>query len=170
MPAQETLVSVEDYLSTSYEGSDREYVDGQIVERNLGEKDHSRPQRKLIGFFIANENKLRTYGFPEQRVQVKPTRFRVPDVCVYIGSEPDQQVFRIPPFLAIEILSKEDRASDLQEKLDDYLSFGICFVWVIDPRTKRGYTYSLQDGCETVRPGLFTKGPEIDLPVEQLFD
>src|ERR1700676_5497880 len=108
MPVQETLVSVEEYLNTSYDGPDREYVDGRIVERNLGEKDHSRPQRKLIAFFVANENSLRTFAFPEQRVQVKATRFRVPDVCVYIGTEPDEQIFRTPPFLAIEILSKDD--------------------------------------------------------------
>ena len=99
MPVQESLVSVEEYLNTSYEGPDREYVDGRIVERNLGEKDHSRPHRKLIGFFIANEGTFRTYAFPEQRVQVKATRYRVPDVCVCIGARPAEQVFRTPPFL-----------------------------------------------------------------------
>src|ERR1700676_2242235 len=108
MLAQNTLVSVDEYLNTSYEGPDREYVDGRTLERNLGEKDHSRLQRKLMGFFIANEPTLGTFCFPEQRVQVKATRFRVPDVCVYLGQEPDEQVFRTPPFLAIEILSKDD--------------------------------------------------------------
>jgi Uma2 family endonuclease len=170
MPAQETLVSVDEYLNTSFEGPDREYVDGRIVERNVGEKDHSRPQRKLIGFFIEHESTLKTYAFPEQRVQVKATRFRIPDVCVYIGSEPSEQIFCTPPFLAIEMLSKDDRASDMQEKLDDYRSFGIPFVWVIDPRTRRGYTYSLEDGFETVQPGLRTKNPDIELPIERLFE
>ena len=42
-----TLVSVEDYLSTSY-SPDREYIDGRIVERNLGEKTHSSIQANLI--------------------------------------------------------------------------------------------------------------------------
>ena len=170
MPAQETLISVEEYLNTSYEGADREYVDGRILERNLGEKDHSRPQRKLIQFFGPLESTLRTFAFPEQRIQVKNTRFRVPDVCVYIGAAPDEQVFRRPPFLAIEILSKDDRASDLQEKLDDYQSFGAPFVWVIDPRTRRGYTYSLEDGFEARQLGLRTKNPDIELPVERLFE
>jgi len=170
MPVEQTLVSVEEYLNTSYDGADREYVDGRIVERNSGEKDHSRPQRKLIGFFGSLESTLRTYAFPGQRVQVSATRFRVPDICVYAGSEPDEQVFRTPPFLAIEILSKDDRASDVQEKLEDYRDFGIPFVWVIDPRTRCGYTYCLDDGFETVRPGLYTKYPDLDLPVSQLFE
>ena len=99
MQPASTLVSVEEYLRTSFSDGDREYVDGRIVERNLGEKDHSRTQRKLIAFFVAQEAALGTYCFPEQRVQVKRTRFRVPDVCVYIGREPQEQVFRTPPFL-----------------------------------------------------------------------
>ena len=167
MPAQQTLVSVEEYLNTSYDGPDREYVDGRIVERNLGEKDHSRPQRKLIAFFVSLESTLRTYAFPEQRVQVRATRFRIPDVCVYVGAEPDDQIFRTPPFLAIEILSKDDRASDLQEKLDDYRDFGIPFVWVVDPRTRTGNTYSWS---QPMQPGLHSKNPDIDLPVERLFE
>ena len=36
-----TLVSVEEYLRTSYPDADREYIDGRIVERNVGEVDHS---------------------------------------------------------------------------------------------------------------------------------
>jgi Uma2 family endonuclease len=169
MPVQQTLVSVEEYLNSSYEGPDREYIDGRIVERNLGEKDHSRPLRKLIGFFIANESTLHTYAFPEQRVQVKATRFRVPDISVCIGAEPDEQVFRTPPFLAIEILSKDDRAGELQEKLDDYRSFGIPFVWVIDPSIRHGYTYSLEDGYK-LQPGLHTWNPDLELPIKKLFE
>jgi Uma2 family endonuclease len=169
MPVQETLVSVDEYLNSSYDGPDREYVDGRIVERNLGEKDHSRPHRKLIVFFGSLENTLRTYSFSEQRVQVKATRYRVPDISVCIGAEPDDQVFHAPPFLAIEILSKDDRASELQEKLDDYRDFGIPFTWVIDPRIRRGYTYSLEDGYK-MRPGLHTQNPDLELPVEKLFE
>jgi Uma2 family endonuclease len=169
MLAQDTLVSVDEYLNTSYDGPDREYVDGRVLERNLGEKDHSGPQRELIVFFATRRGSPKTHVFPEQRVQVKTTRFRVPDVCVYLGSEPGEQVFRTPPFLAIEILSKDDRASDMQEKLDDYRDFQIPYVWVIDPRTRRGYTYSIEGGFK-MQQGLYTKNPDIELAVERLFE
>jgi Uma2 family endonuclease len=144
-------------------------VDGRVLERNSGEKDHSDPQRELIVFFATRRGSPKTHVFPEQRVQVKNTRFRVPDVCVYLGSEPGEQVFRTPPFLAIEILSKDDRASDMQEKLDDYRDFLIPFVWVIDPRTRRGYTYSLEGGFK-MQPGLHTTNPDIELAIERLFE
>jgi len=45
----------------------------------------------------------------EQRVQVKQTRFRVPDVCVLFAEAPTESIITHPPFLCVEILSKEDR-------------------------------------------------------------
>lgn len=169
MGSTATLVSVEEYLRTSFPEGDREYVDGQIVERNLGEKSHSRAQRQLILFFTAL---LRTHGthvFPEQCVQVSPTRFRVPDVCVYLGGEPEEEVFTAPPFLVIEILSPDDRASQMQEKIDDYLAFGVPQVWVIDPRLKRAWVYTTEGSHEAKDGVLRTADPEIALPLAELF-
>ena len=168
MQATLTLVSVEEYLTTSFQDGDREYVDGRIVERNLGEKDHSKTQGELIFFFRTLRPTHGTYAFPEQRVQVAPTRFRVPDICVYLGAEPDEQVFRTPPFLVIEILSKDDRASEVQEKIDDYLNFGVRFVWVIDPRVRRGYVHTA-DGSREAKDGVLrTSDPDIGLPLRDL--
>ena len=43
-------IPVEEYLSTSYR-PDRDYVDGEIEERNLGEKEHSILQLALAVLF-----------------------------------------------------------------------------------------------------------------------
>ena len=163
-------VSVEEYLRTSFSDGDREYVDGRIIQRNLGERDHSRVQRKVIGFFIAREQTLGTYCFPEQRVQVKPTRFRVPDICVYIGAEPAEQVFRTPPFLAVEILSKDDRAGDVAEKIKDYLDFGVRFVWIIDPAKGTGRVHTAAGSRPVEGNALWTQDPNMRLPLDSLFD
>ncbi len=56
------------------------------------------------------------FGCAEQRVQVSPTRFRIPDVCVVLG-KPDRQIFRTPPFLCIEILSQDDRMTRMKNGL-----------------------------------------------------
>jgi hypothetical protein len=48
MSDQSPLTSVEEYLNTSYPDGDREYVDGHIVERNLGEKPHSKVQGEVL--------------------------------------------------------------------------------------------------------------------------
>ncbi|MCP5120594.1 MAG: Uma2 family endonuclease [bacterium] len=163
-------VSVDEYLHTSFDGPDREYVDGRIVERALGEKDHSRLQRELTVFFIAREKTLGTFCFPGQRIQVTPTRFRVPDVCVYIGEEPDEQIFTGPPFLVVEILSKDDRASEVQEKIEDYLAFGVPYIWVIDPRTRRGYVHTIE-GSREARGGVLRTGqPAVEARLADLFE
>jgi len=117
-----TLIPVEEYLSTSYR-PDREYVDGTLVERNVGEWDHSELRMALSAYLFNRRRELNIHVLPEQRVQVKATRFRVPDVCVVTGDEPREQILTSPPFLCVEILSKDDRMSEMQERIDDYLSF-----------------------------------------------
>ena len=46
------LISVEEYLATSYR-ADRELIDGELVEWNADEFDHSRLQGALIGFLYS---------------------------------------------------------------------------------------------------------------------
>src|SRR5277367_4810025 len=102
-----TLVSVEDYLSTSY-SPDREYIDGRIVERNLGEKTHSSIQTNLIMYLGPQRKALGIKIFAEQRVQVSPKRFRVPDVTIVKASQIQGEIFTAPPHLCVEVLSKDD--------------------------------------------------------------
>src|SRR5208282_6240906 len=109
--ASRTLVSVEEYLRTSYR-PDCDYVDGEIVERNLGELDHSDLQTEISAYFRTRLRNRGVFAYVEQRVQVSPTRFRIPDVCV-LTSKPAEQIFRTPPFIVIEILSKDDRPSQM---------------------------------------------------------
>lgn len=162
-----TLITVQEYLSTSYR-PDRDYVDGAVVERNVGEKDHSRLQTDLSTYLNVRAKQWGISVFVEQRVQVKPTRFRVPDICVIAGAAPDEQVFAAPPFVCIEILSKDDRWSQVQERIDDYLSFDVRHVWVLDPRSRKGYDFTA-NGMHEVKE-LRTEHPEVRVPLEALFE
>ena len=168
MAAPPTLVSVAQYLSTSY-SPDREYVDGVIVERNWGEKGHSKTQRKFITYLDTRAEKLGIHVFPEQRIQVKPTHFRVPDICVVVGQEPEEEIFTLPPFLCIEILSKDDRAGDVQDKVDDYLAFGVRYVWLIDPIRRRAWVHTADGSHEAKDGALRTESPEIVVPLAEIF-
>jgi Uma2 family endonuclease len=164
----EALVPVEEYLRTTYH-PDCDYVDGEVLERNLGERDHSRIQRELIFFFRSRQQAWNVFVFPEQRVQVSPKRFRVPDVCVYLGEEPQDQIFRTPPFICIEILSPEDRWERMQQKTDDYLRFGVPYVWVLNPRELRAWAYT-KDGNTEIKDGsLRTVNPSLAVPLAEIF-
>jgi len=164
-----TLVSIEDYLSTSY-SPDREYIDGRIVERNLGEKTHSSIQANLLGWFWDRRKTLPLRAYPEQRIQVSPTRFRIPDVTVVQTSQFQGEIFKNPPYLCIEVLSKDDTMDYIQEKIDDYLRFGVSYVWIINPRLRKGYIATKSGLVEAQSGVLTTDDPAIQVPVSELFD
>jgi Uma2 family endonuclease len=100
---------------------------------------------------------------------VNPRRYRVPDVCVVVGPEPDEQVFTQPPFLCIEILSPEDRMNRMQVRIGDYLSFGVRYVWVVDPQSRKAWIYEPGQMREVLDGMLRTENPEIAVPLDEIF-
>ncbi len=161
------MVSVEEYFSTSY-SPDCDFVDGQLVDRNAGEWDHSELQLALGSYLLGIRKTNGFYVATEPRVQVSPTRFRIPDICVVLNRRPTTAVFREPPFLCIEILSAEDRASRVRQKIGDYLSLGVQYVWVIDPKTMEASIYSSSGVWEAKDGILFTKDPAITVSLPDL--
>ena len=137
MPVAE-LIPVEEYIRSSYE-PDCDYVDGELQERNLGEREHSLTQVEIAYYLLAKYPALRRRVLPEQRIQISPARFRVPDLCVQSPDAPREPILRTPPALCIEILSPEDRLSRTMQRLDDYFSIGVPVCWVIDPIGRRGW-------------------------------
>jgi Uma2 family endonuclease len=164
-----TLVSVQEYLAASFD-PDRDYVDGELQERNLGEQPHSLTQTNLASFLHQRRAKWGIRVLTEQRVQVSPTRFRVPDVCVLPASAPRDPIVRQAPFLCIEILSPDDRVSRLNERLLDYFQMGVRYVWVLDPLTRRAYCY-VPGGMHEVLDGVLrTNNPDIAVPLTDAFE
>jgi Uma2 family endonuclease len=162
------LVSVEEYLRTAYD-PDCDYVDGEVIERNVGERDHSELQFELGLLFRTRRPEWKTFAFVEQRVQVSKTRYRVPDVCVYVGDKPRDQIFRTPPFICIEVLSPEDRVARTQERIDDYLKFGVAYVWVINPANRRVWAYTTE-GSREIKDGILaTENPSLTVDLSEIF-
>jgi Uma2 family endonuclease len=128
-----TLVAlpVEEYLRTAYH-PDREYVDGQLVERNVGEYFHGRLQALLAALLVSRERQRRYRVITELRIRIGPARYRIPDLCVVALPHKVSPVLEKPD-LAIEIVSPDDRFSSVFEKVAEYLQAGIPNVWVIDP-------------------------------------
>lgn len=163
-----TLVSVAEYLNTSYPDGDKEYIDGEIQERNLGRFEHSSLQT-AIAIYLRSHYKTLWTGV-EIRVQVRPDRFRVPDVAMVPNPKPVNGVIVAPPHLVVEVLSPEDRAGQIQEKIDDYLSFGIPFVWIVNPETRKGYIHTA-DGSREAKDGILrVTNPDIELPLAEMFE
>lgn len=163
------FISVEEYLSTGYE-PDCEYDEGVIVERNLGEFEHSFLQAILTTLFTNNMDSWGVFGLPEQRVQIAARKFRVPDVCVLRVGDPTDDILTRPPLIAIEIMSPEDTMRRTARKAAEYLEFGIEHVWVIDPHARLAYR-GTNTGLERVPTGeLAVADTPIVVHIDELFD
>jgi Uma2 family endonuclease len=166
--ASATLVPVSAYLAETWH-PDKEYVDGELLERNVGAVDPALLQADLTIFLARFRAPLGVRILTEARVQVKSTRFRIPDICLVLGGVGGTPALDRPPFLCIEILSTDDSMSSMQERIADFLDFGVPYLWVIDPRLKRCYVYT-HDGMQTIVEGeLVTENPEIRLPLAAIF-
>lgn len=160
-----TLISLEEYLSTTYD-PDCEYVDGELLERNMGELDHSGIQGIVFAMLLSQRQQRGIHVFLELRVQVSATRFRVPDILVTLGKG---RILKEPPFLCIEILSPEDRTSRIEKKIDDYLKFGVQYVWLIDPAERTGWSYT-SEGKRQSADVLTTSDPQLTLSLKEVFE
>jgi Uma2 family endonuclease len=132
-----TLISVEEYLNTSYD-PDVEYVDGELVERNVGDWLHSLVQSNIIYAFRRKYPSVFTIG--ELRTRTRGTRYRLPDVCLLLAP-PKTRFLLAAPLVAIEIVSRDDRWDYTMDRLNELLEISTPNIWMIDPRHKTIYTY-----------------------------
>lgn len=135
-----TQIRAEDYLRMTFE-HDAEFVHGEIVERGMPDEIHSAIQFLILLRFGSLIESYSLYPRPEIRMQVAPEKYRIADVAIFAGSRP-KPVPDTPPLIVIEILSKDDRHSELIQKLDEYQQWGIPHLWVIDPMSKRFSLYT----------------------------
>ena len=163
-----TLISLEEYLHTTYR-PDCDFLEGVVEERNVGEEEHADIQGLLWGVF--HEHRL-AWGIrvrPELRLQVRPNRFRIPDVMVIRSSAPKERRVTIPPLLCIEVMSSDDTLRSLRARIDDYLAMGVKHVWVVDPWTRAGYQAS-EGGYKQPPDGILrVPGTEVVVSLAALF-
>jgi len=159
-------VSIEEYIGTEYE-PDCDFVDGELIDRNAGYYPHSGVLSELLYVLHAHRPAIRVY--PTLRMRVALNRIRVVDVCAVAGPEPKYEILQEPPFLCIEVLSHLDTLAAMQEKIDDYLGFGVANIWLIDSLDRRAWVYTT-DGSREVKDGVLrTEDPAITVPLSEVF-
>jgi Uma2 family endonuclease len=143
-----TKVSVHEYLGTHYR-PDVEYIDGELQERNVGEIEHAEMILAVLQWFLGRKQEWQIRILPDVRVQVKPERFRVPDICLCAASNTDARIVTTPPLLVIEVLSPEDRIGDYRVRIADYHEMDVRSIWILDPETRKGWDCSSGNWIET---------------------
>lgn len=153
-----------------------ELVNGELLERSMS-GDSSRIAMELVmllgqfvkihglGTIFGPDCGFKCFGPAED-----PERVRMPDVSFIksgrISAEQSAAGYvEVVPDLAVEVVSPNDKASELNEKLEEYLQAGVKLVWIVHPKTRTvavhradGSSSRLHDADalsgETVVPGF----------------
>jgi Uma2 family endonuclease len=125
-----------------YSSDDRrcELVKGRIVRMSPVGPEHGRRVVRLI-VLLEPHVRVRDLGLVLTEVGFKlasnPDTVRAPDVAFVrrdrIPSPLPPGFLHGPPDLAIEVLSPEERRSEIAAKIDEYLEAGVAAVVVVDP-------------------------------------
>jgi Uma2 family endonuclease len=162
------LMTIGEYKRTVFE-ADCEFVDGEVLERNWCDYNHSTLQTAMMMALCRHDDEWNIDTLPALRVQISPTRIRVPDVCVLRADDPHDQIVQKAPLICIEVLSQEDTFSRLQVKVDDYLAMGVEHIWIVDSVNRRAYTAD-RAGFIEVKSGEFVvPGTPIRVDLTKLF-
>jgi Uma2 family endonuclease len=132
-------------LLTMQDGKSYELVDGQLVDRKMGMESTwvaTRVVARLERF--CDEHRL-GWAFQSdagyQCFPQEPGLVRKPDVSfVAFGRFPGGVLpkgwSKIPPNLVVEVVSPNETAYEVEDKLDDYERVGVPLIWVINPKTR----------------------------------
>jgi len=118
-----------------------ELVDGELQEKrmsSIASRTAGLITAELINFIKASGSGDVVY--PEQTFQCfshNPDLIRRPDVALVMAGRvtavPREGHVPIPPDLAVEVISPNDKIYDFEEKLDDYHLAGVKVVWEVNP-------------------------------------
>jgi len=157
-----------------------ELVDGRLEEEEVPDYLHELLVMllgRLLGNWTCPHGGL--VAGSEAKLAVGAARGRKPDLTVYLPGSPRppaRGLIRIPPDIAIEIVSPAPRDGhrDRVEKMADYAAFGVAWYWLLDPQPRtleihrldaaRGlYLPVLEAGTGTLREIPGCEGLTLDL-------
>jgi Uma2 family endonuclease len=181
MLVEEKLYTADDLWEMSGDGKRRELVRGKLIELMPTGDEHTILSIEVATFFrvFVREHKLPGYVTGESggfKLQENPDTVRAPDVG-YISKERAAQLtgkyFRSAPDLAVEIMSPNDTADEIQAKVLEYFENGARLVWVIYPKTRSVVVHISADESHTYHlNGILDGGdvlPGFTLAVRELF-
>lgn len=123
------------------DGSKQELVKGRIVQMPPPRARHGELQLE-IGARLREHVKPNRLGWVVTEsgvvLDTDPDTVRGPDVSFYsITRVPQRQqgYFEIPPDLAVEVLSPDDRRPKVLAKIREHIDAGVTVVWLVDPDT-----------------------------------
>lgn len=148
-----------------------ELVGGQLVERPpMGQKADAFAARILIwiGRFV-EQHALGLMNRAQGSYQIfphDPKKVRIPDVSFIRADRlppegPMEGHCRIVPDLVVEVVSPNDIAEELDEKIEDFLQAGVPLVWVLNPHTRTVQIHRAGGHDSRLRHGDILDGEDV---------
>ena len=181
-PQTEALITGEELLAMG-DTSLFELVEGRIIRMSPTGLEHGRYEGK---FYKALESFIEQHNLGIVAVgEVGVYTHRDPDTvrgvdATFISHErlsrrqKKSGFLDVAPELIVEVMSPDDRWSEVKQKLREYFAIGVKLVWVADPADKTVYAYrSLTDVREFTEADALTGDdvlPGFTVSIAQLFE
>lgn len=181
-PKPETILSAEEFwdLPEPSHGGRMELVEGRVVEEMPVGERHAALAAELAASLLAfvKPHRLgRVHVELGHRLAIDPDTVRAPDVSFTsagrLPASSGERFLEGAPDLAIEIMSPEDRESDVARKVEEYFDAGAQRVWIVRPRNCTvtvhrpggdAHTFGRDDALDSTDAGLSQTGFRLDLP------
>ena len=131
------MISPEEYLSMSFGEREPEYVRGELIYKPMPDAIHGYVHAVLTTMLATLLRPLGYRTLLETRSRLAYENFRLPDIAVFAPGQPFKVLPTEPPLITIEIISKDQKYSEMLQKLEDYRAWGVKHIWTVDPRRKR---------------------------------
>ena len=161
-----TLMPVDEYLRLNCKPA-CEYRDGVLTQKPMPTWKHSLIQSRFCQLLM---NAFVDFlAGSELTVRLSENRYLVPDVAVQRKDRIQDPYPTEPIHLCVEILSPDDRFSEVLAKCEEYLAWGVPMVWIIDPVNQVAWEFSPNRPLHEVSLDGSLTAPEIAIPLAEIF-
>jgi Uma2 family endonuclease len=181
MATVEKTITAEEYLALGDIGPSA-LVQGELILMSPSGYDHGWIAGNIVGALrdFVKSKKLGRVSTAEAGffISRNPDTVRAPDVA-FVRAERippggQKKFFDGPPDLAVEVLSPDDRSSDVNAKIYDWLHAGCLQVWIVDPQNKTVTVYRSRNNVAVYTLGETLAADDIlpgfSLPVAEIFE
>ncbi len=168
--ALEPIYTPEDLLALPDSGKGYELVDGKLVEKKMGA--FASWVAAQISYLLVTYGQNHGHGWvlgsegSYQCFPDAPRKVRKPDVSFIRRGRlegeriPDGHVL-IAPDLAVEVVSPNDTAYEVDVKVQEYLAAGVPLVWVVNPATCSVHVYRTDGSVERLGEEAELTAPDL---------
>jgi Uma2 family endonuclease len=185
MTTAQKLLTAEEFfaLPDPPEGGKMELVDGKVVIMSPVGRKHGKLAIRLgaaLSSFAETHDLGEVAAETGFRLSVERLLVRAPDVSFVTSAQltdaSEDGFIDGPPTLAVEVISPDDRDSEIAAKLADYMAAGTQRVWIVRPQNKSvmvcrpngdAHIYAAGDILSSDDAGFPVPG--FQLPLNELF-